>query len=301
MTTPQQNDITQTACTVAISFGLPRQSRELKEAAKTVEQTAKAVAGTTRVSMYYFRRKEGSKDIDGLASLKKFQGEWKRDLEYYARYPYGAGMRLIPAKLVDSLVKKDSEYKAKSNDVWSNWCDEEYPAWKQSAPDRMGSMYDPEDFPTIQDCKKRFRCEVIISPLAAGSQWKYISAIGGDLTAALEASTNSKIQSAVKEAQASMWSDVLQPIQHIVNTLSKDKPKIYETMLGNVLSIVDLVPSFAFENDPKLLELAEEAKRQLGEITVESLRTSDEARKTTLEKAKALVNAFTPFARKIEV
>ena len=298
---PINNPEVPQACTVAIHFGLPRQSRDLVTVAADVEAKANAKAGTTRASSYYFRKTENGSKLDGLQALKTFQGNWKRALEFFARYPYIGGLRILPAPLVPAFMAEHTKFKAQETAVWQEWVEEEYMKWKEEAPARMGSNYDPEDYPTLSDCKKRFKCVVDPVPLSSGQQWKHLSAIGGDLVQVLEASTNEKIQAAKKEAQASMWADVMKPIQHIVDVLQKDKTKIHETLIGNVLSIVDIVPAFAFENDPKLVELAALAKQELGQITTEDLRKSDEARKAVLAKAQALVTAFQPFARQIEL
>ncbi len=305
--------MTTQACTVAISFGLPRQSIELKQASAKLEVEAKAQSGTTRASIYYFRRKDPKdpkKVIDGLQSLKTFQGEWKRQLEHYARYPYVAGLKLCPAALVPQLLQVndwfvngkpgDPKWLSKSQ-VWENWADDIYPDLKDTAHERMGEYYNADDFPSLTDCLKRFTCEVLPVPLAAGEQWKHLSAIGGDITAALAESTDQKIQQAKKEAQVLMWKDMMGPLEHIVETLSKDSPRIYESLIGNVLNIVDIVPAFAFDADPQLVELASKAKEQLQNITTDQLRKSDEVRKATLETAKTLVNGFMPFARKLAV
>lgn len=294
-------DITKTACIVAITMGLPRQSRELKAAAAEVEETHNSQRGTTKVNMFYFRRTEGSKVLDGLATLKKFQGEWRRSLEHYARYPYAGGMRLLPAALVSKFWDINEDFKSKQADVWSKWAEDEYPQWRTSAPERMGDLFTSEDFPKLSECMDRFSCDCTITPLSSGKQWQYISEIGGDLTSALAAQTDEKIQAAVKEAQASMWEDVLKPIQNVVTVLSKDKSKISSTLISNVIDIVDIVPASVLNEDPNLIELAKQAKEVLGSITPDDLRKSDELKKATAVKVNGLLTAFKPFARKLSV
>lgn len=301
---PPSAELANQLCTVALSFGLPRQSSELKQAARDIEKKANAENGTARSSIYYFKKndpKNPKRVIDGLQSLKTFQGEWKRKLEHYARYPYIGGLKIIPAVLVADFLKASDDFKANRETIWMNWADEEYPVWAEEAPTRMGQYYDADDFPSLGDCMKRFVCDVDILPMAAGEQWKHLSAIGSDITAVLAASTDEKIQEAKEQAMVSMWQDMMEPVQHIVDTLGKDSPKIYETLIGNVLSIVDIVPAYASQADPKLVELAAQAKAQLGNITTEQLRKSDDVRKETLQKAKDLVNAFQPFARKLSI
>lgn len=284
---------------VGIQFGMPRQGRELKAAASQVETQNNAATGTVRASMFYFRKKEGGKEVDGLSTLKKFQTAWKTGLEHYARYPFAAGMKLLPAALVEKFLEVNNKFKDEQAQVWLDWVDDEYPQWLNSAPERMGALYDAADFPTQQDCMKRFICEVTVVPLPEAAQWQRISVISPDLAHTMETTTNAKIESAIAAAQAQTWEDVMKPIQHIVDTLGKEggKVKIYDSLIGNVLSIVDLVPSMNLSNDPKLAELAATAKESLSAIKPDDLRSSAEARANALATAKSIVTTFTPFKR----
>ena len=283
---------------VGISFGLPRQSRELKAEATKIETERKAEHGTVRASIHYFKRKEGNKEVDGLASLKSFQTEWKAKLEHYARFPYAAGMKILPAGVAEPFFKVNDEFEAKRPQVWTDWADDVYPDMRQTAPQRMGTLYDPNDFPSLKDCMERFRCEVTVVPLGEAEQVQRISSLSPDMAELIKSSTDKAMQKASEAAQQKNWEDVLKPIQKIVDTLSKDKAKIFDSLIGNVIEIVDLVPAINFQGDSKLTELASKAKEALATIKPDDLRKSKEARDATLATAKSIISSFTPFARK---
>lgn len=283
---------------VGISFGLPRQSRDLKTEANKIETERKAEHGTVRASIHYFKRKDGNKEVDGLASLKSFQTEWKTKLEHYARFPFASGTKLLPSGLVEQFLKVNEEYEAKKAQVWTDWADDVYPPMKETAPQRMGTLFDPNDFPSLKDCMERFKCEVTVVPLGEAEQVQRISSLSPDIAELIKSSTDKAMQKASGAAQQKNWEDVLKPIQKIVDTLSKDKSKIYDSLIGNVMEIVDLVPAINFNGDTHLSELAAQAKEVLGKVKPDDLRKSAEARAATLSSAKSIISSFTPFARK---
>lgn len=287
---------------VGIGMGMPRQSRQLTAIASQIETQTNAQHGTVKASIHYFRRKEGSREVDGLRTLKTFQTEYKSRLEYFARYPFTAGMKLLPAALVEQFMAAHDVFHSREDAVLAEWIENEYPGWLNSAPVRMGSLYDPADFPSAADCTNRFKCEVTVVPLAEAEQWQRITVISPDLAATMASQQNATTERVTREAHARLWADVLGPINHIVETLSKDKSKLYASLLENVMSITALVPAYnQIHGDEQLTALANLATEELSKISIEDLRTSAEARETTLAKAKAIVTEYQPYARAFEL
>lgn len=286
---------------VGIQMGMCRQSRQLTAIAGQIENQANAETGTVKASIHYFKRREGRKEIDGLATLKAFQNAWKSELSHYARYPFAAGMKLLPAGLVEQFMQVNDKYKAQETDIWTAWITDEYPQWLASAPQRMGSLYDPADFPTAEDCAKRFICEVTVVPLAAAEQWQRISIISPNLAATMQKNQDEAVQKVMQQAHAKLWADVIAPIQNMVDQLSKEKGKIYDSLVGNIISVVDLIPAYNdVHQDANLTALAAQVKSQLAAIDPESLRTDSEVKETALANAKAIVENFSPYARSFE-
>jgi len=185
--------------------------------------------------------------------------------------------------------------------VWMKWADDVYPEWAlpESAKSRMGDLYNETDFPTLKDCMKHFTCECTIVPLGEAEQVKRIMLISKQSAELLEKSIDAKVQTQIEELHTSIWKDLMSPLEKIVEVFNKDKPKIYETLLGNLLEIVNVIPSYdALTKDPKLQEAATKAKAVFTTMTTADLKKSEEARKLALSTAKDLIQNYTPYARK---
>jgi hypothetical protein len=291
-------DTTQTLL-VGLTFGLPRQSRELKQVSDQAEAKAKAAPGTTRSSLHYWKWDDGNKHHDGLEPLKKFQGAYKAALEHFARFPFATGAKLLPAALVEPFLKVKEVYEKQQGEVWKHWIYEEYPTLATSAPQRMGQFYSGEDFPTAEECMERFACDVTVIPLASADQWQRIAILAPDLAAAQQKQTDEAYSKGIKEAHAKLWADVMKPIQHAVDTLSKDKSKIYDSLVGNIIDIVDLIPAYnnVFK-DPHLEAIAAKAKEAFSTIKPDDLRKSAEVKASALNSAKSIISSFSQYQRK---
>lgn len=289
----------------ALESGLPRQSFKLLEEAEQIAKENKAEKGSVKASMYYFKSKDptdpkGKREIDGLQLLKDHIAEYKKAFRSLARYPYRGEFYLVPAAGVDDLLKIREKYEGDlKTATWTKWADDEYPKWQESAPERMGHLYDKSDFPALSECMSRFKVELSLLPLAPKEQVARIALIAPKTQTFLKEHADATSKKAIEDLHKQIWQDLMKPLEHVVTTFEKDKPKVYETLLGNLFDIVNVIPNYnSMLGDPELALAAESIKAKLGKMTTEDLRSSDEKRKEAFTSAKELVNVFTPYARK---
>src|ERR1051325_2326606 len=285
------------ALLVGLHFGLPPQSRQSKPEAKKVEDNNHAARGVTRVSIHYFSQIVGTETTDALFNLKQFQNAWRADHVRLTRPWDGGEMRLLPAKLIQTYMDMESKYVEQWPGVVAEFI-AVYPDWALTAPSRMGALYNANDFPSLDLCREAITYECPKLPLPAAEQFKRITLISPNLAADMEASTNQRVARAVAEAKTQTFKDVLDPIQKIVDTRTKDKPKIFESLIGNLNDIISLVPAFNLDNDADLNRLATEAREQLTTVNAEDLRADPELRKTTAKNAQEILRRFATFGQR---
>ena len=286
---------------VSMEFGVPRQGKQLPEESSKLESEGGAVAGTVGgTSKYYFKRKDGKKIIDGLALLKTFQTEWRTALKHYARYPFAAGMHILPAALVGSFMEENNKFLLRKQNIWNQWVAEQWPYWSSTAKERMGKFYDAADFPTLEDCMERFICNVSVLPLADSDKWNRITIIAPALADMMRQRQDAAVEKVVKETHKKLWEDVMAPLNHVVEMLGKDKTRLHQTLIDNVISICDLVPAYnEVHNDTRLDELASKTKEAFSKIDIELLRQSAEVRAKVIEETKQLIENSAPYSRSI--
>jgi hypothetical protein len=199
-------------------------------------------------------------------------------------------------------MEVNKTYKDREQALFLKWQSEEYPEWLASAPTRMGTLYDPADFPSATDCMNRFKCDVTVVPLAEAEQWQRIAVISPDLAASMASQQNETTERVTREAHAKLWADVMKPIQNIVDQLSKDKTKIHDSLVGNVIAITDLIPAYnEIHKDTTLTAAAAAIKAELCKINPEDLRKSAESKADALNKAKNIIQEYGTYARSFDL
>ncbi len=257
--------INQQALLVTLSFGLPRQSRQLKKEIQKVESDNNAQHGVVKGSVWYFQQVVGKTTNDALAELKSHFGYWKREHERLT-LPWLGSTRLLAAAIAPKYFDMRSKMEAIAPEKLAEFM-EVYPDWKVTAPSRMGSLYSPEDYPSSEECRERIQWETIIMPLPEAAQWQRIALINPEHAAAESARLNAAVTKAREEARMQTWRDLMGHFQHITEVLSKDKARIFDSLLGNLTQMLDLMPAYSnLFNDAELVQCAQEAKATLSTI-----------------------------------
>jgi hypothetical protein len=279
------------ALLVSLSFTLCRQSRESKKEAKRSEDANNAHRGVCKTSVFYFKEIVGKQTNDALFDLRQYTNAWRSEHNRLTRPWDGNNVRLLPAALVAQYIDAKSKFEEGFPAVLQGFL-EVYQDWFITAPHRMGELYDVADFPSFDEARNAISFDVHMLPLPEAEQWKKISIISPDLAQTMEATTNARIAKAVEAARKQTWVDLIEPVQHIVTTLSKDKGKIFDSLIGNLVNILDLAPAFNLSGDQQMSQFITEAKASLAVINPDDLRNDPEIRKTTCKKAEAILAKF---------
>ena len=88
------------------------------------------------------------------------------------------------------------------------------------------------------------------------------------------------------------YTRLMEPLQNMVNVLSTDKPRIFESLVGNVREVIAEIPGLNLTDDIALAKFAREAEVMLTSITPEMLRDDKVLRQDTVDKAKAIITTF---------
>lgn len=279
------------ALLASLSFGLPRQSRQLPKEAKKVEENNHAQHGVAKVSIHFFQQQDGKTTIDALSDLKAHFGFWKRE-HTRLTIPWMNDARLLAAAILPTYLNMRSEMEEATPAKVEEFL-EVYPDWAVTAASRMGALYSAEEFPSAQECRERITWESTLLPLPEADQFKRIALINPQQAAAEETRLNEAVNRARESARLQTWQDLMGHFTHITEVLSKDKARIFDTLLTNLTGMLDLMPAYGgMFNDTELIRCADEAKATLAGINPDDLRADPELRKSTLRNAQELLSRF---------
>ena len=208
-----------------------------------------------------------------------------RAYHYKATLPWDdAGQRLLPVAKYFDYTKKMEEFTIEHQNLVSVFM-QEYPSLKENAPSRLGTLYNESDYPDEQALVHKFSISYKITPIADSSDLR------------LEMSKE-EVKEIKKNIEANLYekinnakNDILERATTVVGAMYEklnDKNGTFrDTLVGNVVSLVELIPSINFDDDEQLFKLQKKLSKL--DVPCADLRKDNELRKNTAKAAKKLL------------
>jgi hypothetical protein len=222
-------------------------------------------------------------DKSALEAIQKVASA-ARDHHYKVTLPWGDnGDRLLPSKLYLTYTQ-DMRLFRQQFESEVNIFVRDYPHLVQSARQRLGTLYDPADYP--MDIRDRFSFSTAFTPVPDAKDFRV------DVAAEDAERIRSDIERMVQDRQAQAVRDAFDRARDIVlrvrDRCSAEKPIIRESLMGNVQELIDMLPAFNLTKDPKLDELARDLKGLVKHP--DALRTRADVREDTAKAASDILS-----------
>lgn len=229
---------------------------------------------------------------EAFAPLKKLTGEWKERLKRITAHWDIPGVYLSKPINVPKAIALRDEYTPLLNVQKASHLLERLDEWKALTKEQTRGAFKDEEFPTKDMLIRDVTWTMGVMPLPESEAIRRVKDIDDTLMEELTKSHNARVQSGIREGMASAYTKLMKPLQTVVNNLSKDKVKIYETLVTNVLDVVNEIPGLNLTEDHELTVFAAEAKQLLTNIDADALRDSPVLRQETVNKANDLLATF---------
>ena len=169
------------------------------------------------------------------------------------------------------------------------------PDYIKEAKERLGTMFDHEDYPASDEVRRKFYIDVEIKPVPeAGDFRAELSAASvRAITADIEARSNARIEAAMND----VFERIADATGRMVERLRAYKPVvaggekrtvIQDTVIYSIQELADLLPSLNITNDARLVKLQKQLLTDLVEHSPEVLRADPKKRNQTADKAEQI-------------
>ncbi|MDM0116887.1 hypothetical protein QTI66_32695 [Variovorax sp. J22R133] len=225
-----------------------------------------------------------------LEPLMKLAGEL-RTYHYQRTLPWtDKGQRLLPSMLFMEYSAEIRKFKAEFSKRVQDFL-AIYPRLVQDASVRLNTMFKPDDYPKAYEIADKFSIDIEFMPVPAAHDFRV------DLAEDAKDEIQKSITQAVSQRQAKAVKDCYSRVQEVVKriseTCSKEKPRIYDTLIENARDLVGVLSGLNITNDPDITRLEQEVAAML--VDPQTLRDSPDARKKIADAADAIL-ANMPFA-----
>ncbi len=210
---------------------------------------------------------------------------------YESTLPWGIdGTRMLPTANYLSFMTDFRKEKGEWEQLVQEFLDE-YGQMKLDAQRTLGSLYDPDDYPTALELRYKFNMDMAVFPVPSAD---FRVAIGSEELKRIQQDVERRVKEAELAALKDVWNRLYERVKHIAEKLADPKAIFRDSMIETAKEICALLPRLNFADDPNL-----EAMRQQVEASLikppEALRNDPALRRDTAAEAKAIMDKMGTF------
>ena len=162
-----------------------------------------------------------------------------------------------------------------------------YPDLIEEAKQRLNGLFNPKDYPPIDELREKFYFEVTFEPIPEMGDIRVN--LQQDELDRLNADLDNRNKEFLREAMRDPFVRLSEVIKHAQERLSDPKAIFRDSLIDNIVSLLKILPSLNITQDPTLDSLRKEVSEKLTKYSADTLRDSETARQETAQNANDLL------------
>jgi hypothetical protein len=226
-----------------------------------------------------------------LAEIQKIVTEARQE-HYFMTLPWDDnGYRVLPAAAYMDHVEKMrglSSRFAGAVDILAR----HFLTLIDQARTRLGGLFREADYPTPDELRAKFSFETKVMPLPEAGDFRV--ALGDEEKERIKRQITAAVEASLQVGSRELWFRLYEAVQHMADRLTAYKVTGHgvehpfrDSVVTNLVKLVDVLPKLNVTNDPELDRLAEQVRTALL-VDPQELRKSDIVRTETAKAAAAI-------------
>lgn len=270
---------------VNLQLGIWTGQRLDKEASRKITEDAHAESDAARVNKHLIA-KDAMKPIVTAANAV-------RTHFYTKTLPWkDNGDRIISRKAFLRFVQDHEALVGKFNDAVTEFCATAYPSAVEKAGFRMGDLFNPADYPSAAEIKRRFYVNLDMDPVTEAADFRV--QMDAKQAEAVRASMERAMKERVGRAMSSVWMRLAEVLGNFAER-TKSGEGIRVELVSNLREIVDTLPELNITDDAELEAIRQQIANKLTGYEAADLRTDDTARAQAAKDAQRIMNQMKGF------
>lgn len=276
--------ISSSARRVELSMGQPTMRKLDKRATRDVIAHNNAKTGSANVN----------KKLISSAALDEIKTLINTVRSYHAdnTVPWGesGGSRLIANANYIEYKNQIDDYEVQ---FWAlaERCVDAYPSAVADAQLQLGDMFDERDYPSVDKFKSKFKFKCIPEPIPEVGDFRID--IGNQAEVAMREQYKKALEDRVNVIKQDLAKRLAEPLKRMskgLDYIEGEKPTGFrDTLVDNVLTIVDLMRTCNVGNDPSITTMQAQLRQTLTGVTPDGLRHSSILRAKTKQNVDAII------------
>ena len=212
-----------------------------------------------------------------------------RAFHYSRTLPWGNnGQRLLPAKFFldyrNELLQHRNEFNLLVDSFVQN-----YPRLVQDARLQLGTLYDPDEYPSPEKVRLAFGVSFEIFPIPTSGDFRV--EVANEERSAIAAQIEEATLARQSSATRACYVRVREVLERMKNQCVAGKTRITDSLVEDVRDLTNVLDDLNLAGDPELTRVNEEIRRGLL-FQAEDLRSSPALRQMAGDRASELLNSI---------
>jgi hypothetical protein len=201
------------------------------------------------------------------------------------------GQFIIPSKNYLEFINQYRQLKAEFDARVTAFM-QDYSRVKVDAQRSLGTLYDAADYPDENDLWGKFGVDLEVMPVPTRD---FRVSLADDELTRIHNDVVSRVESAQAAAMKAAWQRLYDRVEHMASTLTKDNPRIYDSMVDHIRELCKSLSALNLTDDAALEDMRLEVERKLSAVSVPLLREDETVRKATADTAEDIMERMRGF------
>jgi hypothetical protein len=213
-----------------------------------------------------------------------------RDTHYKMTLPWGDnGDRLLPSAMYFEYTATMRALRADFEFAVRKFCTG-YPAFKQEARKRLGTMYDAEDYPDVAYLPAKFEARVSFTPVPDAKDFRVD--LGADEVETIRKDIAAQVARQQEDAMIDLWNRLKETVEHIYNRLSDPEAIFRDSLIENAKFACGIAEKLNITQDNALEKVRIDIETKLCVIQPQRLRDDKVLRASIAQTANHILAMF---------
>ena len=275
------------AVLVELNISVWPATKKDKRVTEMVNDSANAVAGASETKKHLFAGTSLRKDIENFAARIRL---------YHSIHsmPWAdKGERLLPSKILLDYKQTMNVYKTQFDSMCAQFFDN-YANLVAEAPLHLGALYDPADYPPLEEVKNKFAFRLGMKPLPQSGDFR-LDIPAEDLEE-MKRQYAAQYEEKLAEAVRAPWQRLYDLLKSMSEKLTDDngdtKKRWHDSFVTNATDMCDLLGKLNITNDPELERARRALETAMVGIDIADIKESAEIRNDVKTRVDDILSNF---------
>jgi hypothetical protein len=226
-----------------------------------------------------------------LADLQKIVSE-AREAHYFVTLPWDDnGYRVLPGAVYMDHAARMRALADRFNCAVNQFC-QQFADLVAQARTRLGGLFRDEDYPSLDELRSKFSFATKVMPLPDAGDFRVT--LSDEEKARIKRQITLDVEASLQVGSRELWHRLYEAVEHMATRLKAYKVTddgvehpFRDTVVTNLVRLVDVLPKLNVTGDPELERLANQVRESLL-VDPRELRQSDSIRSETAKRASEI-------------